>query len=151
MGLKGLRVNELLGEFVKTVQQGTRVCASLLRVQGGWAIKTIQQGDHPNVTASNLVLSKSVRRLLASLVVRDFLMNTDRNRIRAQSKHAVDCVRNFSRGNPRCTLGHGGNGRDQGFAFQRDTCGVVVTHATFLCILSAHMDEEKSRFVTQTD
>ena len=49
----------------------------------------------------------------------------------------ADCVCDFSGGNLRCTLGDGGNGRDQGFAFNRDTCGVVVTHATFLCILLA--------------
>ena len=43
-------------------------------------------------------------------------------------------MHDFSRGSLQHTLGHGGNGRDQGFAFKRDMCGLVVTHTTFLCI-----------------
>ena len=57
-----------------------------------------KQGECPKITVSNLVLSKSVRRLLALLVVCDFLMNADRNGTWAQSEHVVDCARNFSRG-----------------------------------------------------
>ena len=114
MGLKGLRVNKWLKE----------------------SVETIHQGEHPKITASNLVLSKSVRRLLALLVVCDFLMNADRNGTWAQSEHVVDCARNFSRGNLQYNLGHGRNRSSQGFAFKRHTCDVVGTHTTFLCIPS---------------
>ena len=78
MSQKGLRVNKSLGE----------------------SIETFQQGECPNVTASNLVSSKSVRRLLALLVARDFLMETDGNGIRVHLNTQWKCVRNFSRGYP---------------------------------------------------
>ena len=51
------------------------------------------------------------------------------------------CLCDFSRGSPRCTLGHGRNRRDQGFTFKGDTCGLVVTHATFLCIPLACLED----------
>ena len=54
--------------------------------------------------------------------------------------------RNFSRGSLQCTLGHGRNRWDQGFAFERDMCGLVVTHATFLCILLVRLDGRMSFF-----
>ena len=116
------------------------MCVALSRAQGGWAIKTVQQWEHSKITASNLVSSKSVKRLLALLVAHDFLMDTDGNRIREHSEHAVECVSDFSRGNLQCTLGHGRSRHNKGFAFERDTCGVVVTHTTFLCILLACFD-----------
>ena len=113
------------------------MCVALSRAHGGWAVKTIQQGECPNITASNLVSSKSVRRLLALLVDRDFLMDADRNRMWAHPGHTVVSAREFSRGHPWHTLGHGGNGCNQGFAFEEDMCDMVETHTTFLCILLA--------------
>ena len=110
------------------------MCVALLRVQGGLAIKTIQQGEYPKITSSNLVSSKSVRRLLALLVARDFLMDTNENGMWAHVGHMVVSAHEFSRGHPWYTLGHGRNSCDQGFAFKEDTCGVVEAHATFLCI-----------------
>ena len=40
----------------------TYVCVALLRTQGGWAIETIQQGEYPKITASNLVSFRLVKK-----------------------------------------------------------------------------------------
>ena len=74
------------------------------------------------------------------LVACDFLMDTDGNGIWVHLNMQWECVCDFSRGSLQHTLGHGGNRRDHRFAFKRDTCGVVVTHATFLCIPLACFD-----------
>ena len=115
--------------------------------QLGKSIETVQQGECPKITASNLVSSESVRRLLALLVLRDFLMDTNRNGIRVNSNTQWHCVRNFSGGSLQCTLCHGRNRCDQGFAFKRNTCELVVTHATFLCIPWACFDVDRDAFL----
>ena len=83
------------------------MCVTLSRVQGGWAIKTIQQREYPKITVSNLVLSKSVRRLLALLVVLWCSMDTNRNGLWVHVGHIVRSVRGFGRGNPLCNSSHG--------------------------------------------
>ena len=122
---KGLRVNKQLRE----------------------SIKTVPQGECPKITSSNLVSLKSVRSLLALLVARDFLMDTNGNGMWAHLNTQWECACDFSRGGLRCTLGHGGNRRDQGFASKEDMCGLVETHRTFLCIPSAPFNQLfQSRF-----
>ena len=60
------------------------------------------------------------------LVACDFLMDTNGNRIWVHLNTQWKCVHDFSRGSLQHTLGHGGNRHDQGFAFKRDMCGVVM-------------------------
>ena len=86
----------------------THVCVALLWGQGGWAIKTIQQGEYPKITASDLIPSKRVRRLLALLVVLWCSMDTDRIGMWVHVGHMVHSVRGFGRGNPLCNLSYGG-------------------------------------------
>ena len=76
----------------------THVCVALLWAQGGWAIETIQQGECPKITASNLVLLKSVMRLLALVVARDFWMDTNGNGMWVHPNMQWECVHDFSQG-----------------------------------------------------
>ena len=80
------------------------VCASLSQVQGGWAIQTIQQGEYPKITVSNLISSKSVRRLQALLMAHEFLMDRDGNGIQVHLNRWWISVHDFSGGNLWHTL-----------------------------------------------
>ena len=64
----------------------------------GKSIRTVQQVECPKITASNLISSKSVRRLLALLMVLQLHDGHQWKQNVGASEHAVDRVGNLSRG-----------------------------------------------------